>query len=193
MMARMTTAASHTCSRDTVHASCQGKLPSSRRGMWMQGFMILFFVLILVVAIVLLGIDRGRLSVDRPGVEDEFGDHQASVMLIGMLRQPARVSQSAATGNAAGNAAGGTAVYAPLADIIIMNFDGRYEKDIVAAITAAAPIDRETTVTIEYGDGKKIEVNVEPKAEPSTDVSDAVGHALLPGTKGNTKITMVLE
>lgn len=158
----------------------------------MQGFMILFFVLILVVAIVLLSIDRDRLKVDRPNVADEFGDHQASTILIGMLRQPVKVSSGAAA-NAVSGTTGGAVIYAPLADIIIMNFDGRYEKDIIAAITAAAPIDRETTVTIEYGDGKKIEVNVDPKAEPRNDVSDAIGYALLPGTKGNTKITMVLE
>lgn len=178
--------------RTGLGASLRRMSSASRRGMWMQGFMILFFVLILVVAIVLLSIDRDRLKVDRPNVADELGDHQASAILIGMLRQPTRVS-SGAVGNTAGGTAGNAVIYAPLADIIIMNFDGRYEKDIVAAITAAAPIDRETTVTIEYGDGKKIEVNIEPEAEPPKDASDAIGYALLPGTKGNTKITMVLE
>lgn len=166
-----------TTHRKTAYSTCR----SLRRGiMWMQPFFILFFVLLVVIAIFLLSMERQKLKIDRPTIGQDLRDARTSATLISMLRRPAVMSEK-------------TLESVPLADIIIRNFDGRFDKDISEAVKTSMPKDVSATLIIEYAAGRKLEIVVPSSIASNaldSDKGEGIASATLPGNGGNTKITM---
>jgi hypothetical protein len=60
----------------------------NRRGEWIQIFAISLFVIFLVVAMILLSLNKDSLQDERPQLQTDLVDQQANVLLINLLRSP---------------------------------------------------------------------------------------------------------
>jgi len=154
---------------------------------------VLFFLLLVLLAIVLLSLESKRLEVKRPEMDADFANQRANTFLISLLRSPAALGYQ------------GTGQKAPIADIIIMDEDSRYDDGLLVSITDATPSDVYLQLTITFGNGRKVTFqNAEklvidtPSAlvgaagyDPNAPTTIGKGSAMLPGRSGNIAISIV--
>jgi hypothetical protein len=154
-----------------------------RKGMWTQVFLILFFVLLVILAIALLTIDRSSDKPHRPTLVQDLRDQQAGATLIALLRTPVTFT------------AQGTSMSAPLADIIVLNTfahggDARpYDEVIRNSLLSSMPKDALFDMTIRYPDGRSVRYYHKGNGIL---IAGYVKQALLPGNKGNVGIEFSL-
>jgi hypothetical protein len=145
--------------------------------MWTQVFLISFFVLLVVIAVILLTLEKSKLQSGNERNAQNFMDAQANAVLISMLRTPVSFT-----------AADGTRANAPLADVIIMNFDGKYDTTIKDALQKILPKDTYIRLVIHYPDGRWTRYE-----ERENTLDQGSGIVTLPGYNGNIKIELSLK
>jgi hypothetical protein len=119
----------------------------SRRGDWIQIFMLIFFVLILILCIALLSLEKGSLKNEREQLGVDLMNQDASAQLIALLRSPA-------SGGFEGD---GRKVQ--IADIIVINSynatlkRGAYDDMLLHSLELAVPKDLYFELIMTYPDG----------------------------------------
>jgi hypothetical protein len=172
-----------------------------RKGMWTQVFLIGFFLLLVVVAIILLSISKsnGDFESKREHIDQDLYDQHASTMLNDLLRKTVQINGRDST----------------VSDAIMLNFDGRYDNEIMKSLKISMLPASNSVISIKYGsreqyinlDGKKYEypdnynpaeqkgifkeyeIGKNPRLEGNCKDSK-VGYAstILPGPNGNINI-----
>lgn len=146
--------------------------------MWTQLFFIAFFVLILVVALVMLTIDRKRLQDERPELGKDIADQRAQQLLISLLRTQVQTGEKSM----------------PFADVIVFNERGGpdllYEQ-VNDSLRQIVPADTYFTLTVHYSNGGSFSIeNSEIIASHLGEVGR--GAAVLPGSSGNANIVLLM-
>lgn len=172
-----------------------------RKGMWTQVFLIGFFLLLVVLAIMLLTIEKNKGVFDskRKYVDQDLRDQHASTMLSDILRRQVQINNREVT----------------ISDAITLNFDGRYDNEIMLGLKRSMLPISNSVISIKYSgreryinlDGKEYEypnnygpaqdkgifkdyeIGKNPRLEGNCK-SDNVGYAstILPGPNGNINI-----
>jgi len=66
----------------------------NRKGDWIQIFLVMFFVLLLIVGLALLFVEKDKLKIVRPENTNDFLSSRTDTILLSLLRQPAMVDMN---------------------------------------------------------------------------------------------------
>jgi hypothetical protein len=154
----------------------------ARKGMG-QAIMIICFAFLVIIAIVLLVSVSKNVEMTRPQLGADLANQRANALLISLLRTQATADSSIGEAN--------------IADVIIMNTDGRYSDMINGSVASAMPSGLYFELTIEYASGRLMTIrNAEGigdvKRGSDSEISSYLGEgsAILPGKGGDTRITL---
>jgi hypothetical protein len=142
-----------------------------------QVFPILLFVFLIIVAIALLTIESDRLEQHRPQLDEDLAAQYANSLLVSMLRtSPDKAS---------------------IADLAMMNSDGRHDVALTDAVGLMIPPDHYFELLIIHPDGRTQSIRNTDALPQTTSSSPIIGNAaqartLLPGRDGNIEIILLL-
>lgn len=173
-----------------------GTLLWNRKGDWVQIFTIMFFVLLLVIAIALLTLETDDLKSNRPQLSDDLHNQHMSAIFTGALRQ---VTYANTDDDAAKE-------QASVAELIILNqagsgdpanYAGTYDDQIAQSLDATfTPLQIPFTISILYPNGDALFIENYPvltaKQLMRTIIYTGEITTFLPGTAGNIEIKIEL-
>ncbi len=136
----------------------------NRKGMWTQVFLIGFFLLLVVLAIILLTIekDKGVFDSKREYINQDLRDQHASTMLNDILRREIKVNNRDTL----------------ISDAIMLNFDGRYDNEIMKGLRSSLIPTKTSVISIKYS-GRERYINLKPAS--SYKYNDNYGAAKIAG------------
>jgi hypothetical protein len=163
------------------------RLLRSRRGDWIQIFLVIFFAFLVLVTIAMLTVENKKLQVDRPQLTEDLITQKMATTLISMLRTQTQIDCNGVTGKDS------------FASLIIIN-DGKCDESIRLAAAAMLGKDVPYVLKVEYPQ-RKITISNAQWLKDFADQQETAqgrvngyigrGYALLPAREGNIQVKLI--